>query len=154
MLLETCSQCCGTSSDLLVKNAIFNLVFLLESSYLSYNNAMRQMSQVFIGDRSIMVQVMAWCCRQQAITWTSVDQDHRCHMASLGLNEVTAVTSTLLCHFIPSCLQQRSYFGEHVMIFLHENILREFPDGILDCLKGLTVTKLRYAWGGLKQLTF
>ena len=36
-----------------------------------------------------LVQVMAPCIRQQDITWTSVHQDLRCHMGSLGHNELS-----------------------------------------------------------------
>ena len=50
--------------------------------------ALSWLSQGFAGDKSILVQVMAWCRRQQAITWTNVVQDLCRHMASLGLNEL------------------------------------------------------------------
>ena len=40
-------------------------------------------------DKSTLVQVMAWCHQEQAITWADVDPD-LCHpMASLGLNELS-----------------------------------------------------------------
>ena len=34
--------------------------------------------------KSTLVQVMAWCLRQQAITWANVDPDLWRHVASLG----------------------------------------------------------------------
>ena len=46
------------------------------------------MPQDFTEDKSKLVQVMAWC-RQQVITWTSVDQDLQRHMPSLGPNELS-----------------------------------------------------------------
>ena len=45
------------------------------------------MTQDLTDDKSTLVQVMVYC-RQQAITWTSVDQDLQRHMASLGPNEL------------------------------------------------------------------
>ena len=39
-------------------------------------------------DKSTLVQVMAWCRRQQAITSANVDPDLCRQMASLGLNEL------------------------------------------------------------------
>ena len=36
--------------------------------------------------KSTLVQIMAWC-RQQAIIWTNVGQDTRCHMVPTHLNE-------------------------------------------------------------------
>ena len=47
------------------------------------------MPQDLTDDKSTLVQVMAWCRMQQAITWTSVDQDLQRHMASLCPNELT-----------------------------------------------------------------
>ena len=38
--------------------------------------------------KSILVQVMAWCCWQQAITWTNVDPDLCHHMASQLQNKL------------------------------------------------------------------
>ena len=38
-----------------------------------------------------MVQVMAWCRQQQAITWANVDPDLCPDMASLGPNELKEV---------------------------------------------------------------
>ena len=46
-------------------------------------------------DKSTMVQVMAWCPRQQAITWTNVDPDLCLHMVSLRHNELSV--KTVLC---------------------------------------------------------
>ena len=39
--------------------------------------------------KSTLVQVMAWCHQQQAITWANVDPDLCRHMVSLGPNELT-----------------------------------------------------------------
>ena len=49
------------------------------------------MPQNPIDDKSTLVQVMAWCLRHQAITWTNVDPDLCHHMAWLGHNELTHV---------------------------------------------------------------
>ena len=51
----------------------------------SNDNVLRWMPQNLTDDKSTLVQVMAW---QQAITWTSVDQDLQRHMALLGPNEL------------------------------------------------------------------
>ena len=46
------------------------------------------MSLDFTDDQPILVQVMAWCLRQQAISWANVDP-HLCHhMVSLAHNEL------------------------------------------------------------------
>ena len=47
------------------------------------------MPQDLTDDKSTLVQVMAWCHRQQAITWASVDPDLWHHMTSLGHTELT-----------------------------------------------------------------
>ena len=46
------------------------------------------MPQIPFDDVSTLVQVMAWCLGS-VITWTTVDQDFRRHMTSLGHNELT-----------------------------------------------------------------
>ena len=66
------------------KDVIFNLVLLTGIFRSSYVNVLRLMPQDLTDDKSlksILVQVMA-------ITWTSVDQDLRHRMASLGPNEI------------------------------------------------------------------
>ena len=65
--------------------------------------AIRWMSLDFTKDKSTLVQVMAWCRQQQAITWTSVDPDLCCHMASLGPNELTAPLWSNLCVAMNTC---------------------------------------------------
>ena len=47
----------------------------------------------FTDDQSSVVQVMAWCIRQQAITWASVDPDLCRHMVSLGQNELIVISA-------------------------------------------------------------
>ena len=44
------------------------------------------MPQDLTDDKSTLVQKKLGAVRQQAITWTSVDQDIQRHMASLGPN--------------------------------------------------------------------
>ena len=59
------------------------------------------MPQNLTDDKSTLFQVMAWCrqaVRHQAITWTSVDQDFQRHMASLGPNELMALSYTKQLH--------------------------------------------------------
>ena len=41
-----------------------------------------------IDDKSTLIQVMALCRQEQAITWASVDQDLCRHMVSLGHSEL------------------------------------------------------------------
>ena len=55
---------------------------------ISFEMAPSWLSQGFAGDKSTLVQVIAGCRQQQAITWTNVFQDLCRHMASLGLNEL------------------------------------------------------------------
>ena len=49
------------------------------------------MPQDLADDKSSLVQVMAWCVRQQAITWANVDPDLCRHMASLGPSELNKI---------------------------------------------------------------
>ena len=44
------------------------------------------MPEKLIDDKSTLVQVMAWCRHATSIAWAKVDC---CHVASLGLNELT-----------------------------------------------------------------
>ena len=87
---------------------------------ISYEIALRWMTLDLTGDKSTLVQVMAWCCqasRQQVIIWSNVDPDLCRQMASLGLNVLThggvvmpygdidLVRNTLnpvsFCHYLP-----------------------------------------------------
>ena len=70
------------------KNVIFNLALLIGIFTSSYDNILRWNPQDLIDDKSTFVQVMDWCRREQAITWTSVDQDLQRNMASPGSNEL------------------------------------------------------------------
>ena len=45
------------------KNGIFNLVLLIGIFRSSHDNALRWMPQDLTDDKSILVQVMAWCCQ-------------------------------------------------------------------------------------------
>ena len=49
--------------------------------------ALRLMSLDVTDDKPTLIQVVAWCCKQQAITWANFDPDLCRHMASLGPNE-------------------------------------------------------------------
>ena len=50
------------------------------------------MPQDLTDEKTTLVQVMAWCRQvHKAITWTSVSQDLKRHMASLGPNELMIV---------------------------------------------------------------
>ena len=51
-------------------------------------------------DKSTLVQVMAWCLRQQAITWATIDPDLFRQMVSLGNNVLTGTDKLL-----PRCQQ-------------------------------------------------
>ena len=53
--------------------------------------ALRWVPQNLTNKKSTLVQVMAWCNRQQAITWANVDPDLCRHMASKGNNGLTLV---------------------------------------------------------------
>ena len=70
-----------------VTNVIFNLALLIGIFKSSYDNILRWLPQDLTGDKSTLVQVMAWCRQEQNITWTSVDSDLQRNMASSGPNE-------------------------------------------------------------------
>ena len=53
------------------------------------------MPQDLSDDKSTLVQVMA--VRQQAISWSSVDQDLQRHMVSLGPNELSLLHPKVGC---------------------------------------------------------
>ena len=81
------------------KNVIFNLALLIGISKPSYDNILRWMPQALTGDKSTVV-------RQQAITWTSVEQDLQRQMASLGPNEL--ITEYYVCFYQLTCDKIRS----------------------------------------------
>ena len=60
----------------------------------SYEIALRWLSQDFTYDISTLVQVMAWCRQATTITWANVVPDHCRHMPSLGLNEINLHNKT------------------------------------------------------------
>ena len=69
------------------ENGIFSLVLLIGIFRSSHNNALWWMPQDLTDDKSILVQVMAWCrqaWRHQAITWANVDSVPSRLVASLG----------------------------------------------------------------------
>ena len=72
-----------------VRTAIFNLVLLIGIFTSSKDNALRWMPRDFIDDKSTLVQVMAWCRRQQSITRANFDLVPCRYMASPGNNELT-----------------------------------------------------------------
>ena len=49
----------------------------------------------FNDDKSALLQLMALCVRQQAITWANVDPVLSQHMASLGHNDLTFMVNLL-----------------------------------------------------------
>ena len=71
------------------------------------------MPQDLTDDKSTLVQVMAWCRRQQAITWTSVDQDLQRHMASLGPNELKLMKSLTLLKY-----NWNVFCSENLLVYL------------------------------------
>ena len=71
--------------------------------------ALRWMSLHLTDDKSTLVQVMAWCRQQEAITWTNVDPDLCRHMASLGHNELTFSCKYLLLLMVNNCNQITSF---------------------------------------------
>ena len=65
------------------------IIYVIDGWGISCKLALRWMSLDLTDDKTTLVQVMAWCVRQQAITWADVDPDLCRHMASLGPNELT-----------------------------------------------------------------
>ena len=47
---------------------------------------LNRMAQNLANEKSTFDQVVAWCCRHQAITWANVAPDRWCIMASLNHN--------------------------------------------------------------------
>ena len=68
---------------------ILKQTFVIDSCSISCEIDLKWMSRDLTDDKSILVQVMAWCC--QAINWVKVDQNLYHHMASLGHNELINV---------------------------------------------------------------
>ena len=87
---------------------IFKLILVIGGWGISDKIALRWMSLDLADDKSTMVQAMAWC--------TSVDQDLRCHLASLDLNELT---TTMLDYFekIWICIYI-SYEGHELVLYI------------------------------------
>ena len=61
-------------------SVIFKLISWIDILNISCEVALEWITQDFTADWSMLVQVMAPCHRQQAITWTNIDQDLYCHM--------------------------------------------------------------------------
>ena len=62
--------------------------------------------------KSISVQVIAWCCQAQAITWANIDLDFFRHKASLGHNELKSVSlTTTNIQYVPQNIDSLSYFS-------------------------------------------
>ena len=75
----------------ILKNVTFELILMIDGWGISCEIAPIWISLEFTDDQSTLVQVMAWCRQQQAITWANVDPDLCRHMASLGRNELIGV---------------------------------------------------------------
>ena len=73
------------------KTAIFNLALSIGIFTLSNDNPLRWMPWDLLDDKSTLVQVMAWCHHQQAITWANVDIVPYRHVASWGHNVLRSV---------------------------------------------------------------
>ena len=74
----------------------FKLIILIDFWGITCEIALRRISMDFIDDKSILIQVLAWCrqaVRQQAITWANVDPGLCRYMASLGYNELYVCTA-------------------------------------------------------------
>ena len=68
------------------KKKNFKIILVTDGCDISSEITLRWTS-LDLSDKSTVDQVIrAW--RHQAITWTNVDLDHCCHMASLGHNEL------------------------------------------------------------------
>ena len=70
------------------KLVIFKLILVNGGCGISYEIALRWIPLDLTDVKSTLFQLMAWCVRQQANTWTNVDPDPCRHMAPLGLNEL------------------------------------------------------------------
>ena len=77
------------------EDVIFNPSLLIGIFKSSFDNVLRWIPQDLTDDKSTLVQVRLGAVRQQAITWTSVDQDLQGHMASLGPNELSEIWITI-----------------------------------------------------------
>ena len=67
---------------------VFKLILVIDGWDISHEISSRWMSLDLTDNKSTMVQVVAWCRQQQAITWANVDQDLCPQMASLGHNKL------------------------------------------------------------------
>ena len=71
------------------RHVIFKLMSAIDGWGILCEISLIWMSLDFTDGQSTLVQVMAWCVRQQAIAWVNVDPDLCHHMVSLGHNELT-----------------------------------------------------------------
>ena len=83
-------RCVDSESD----HKIFGHMLLSLFISTSCEIALRWMQQKNHDEKSTLVQIMAWCMRQQPITWANVDTDLCHHMASLGHNGLMSVRSS------------------------------------------------------------
>ena len=81
------------------------------------------MPRLITDDESSLIQVMAWCLRQQIITWTNVDQVLWWHMASLCHNRLTLVKLNI-------CDEAQNYI--HISIILRLQVAKIILYGKLD----------------------
>ena len=68
---------------------ILKLILVIDGWCISCEIALGWMPLKLIDGKSTLIQIMLGTVRQQAMTWTSVNQDIRLHMVSLGHNELT-----------------------------------------------------------------
>ena len=59
----------------------------IDTLYIKANIMLECMPEDLVESKSTLVQVMTWCRQQQAITWTTGDQDFPRHMAPLYRND-------------------------------------------------------------------
>ena len=84
--------------DDILEKWFFKLLSVIDGWAISSEIALRLMSLDLIDDKSTLVQVMAWCRQQKAITWPNVGPDLCHHVAWLGHNELNIKLEFKLIH--------------------------------------------------------
>ena len=105
---------CGSNFE----NIIFKLIMKHSSMSTRWWIVFRQMPQNLTIEKSILVQVMAWWIRQQAITLTNYDPDVCRHMSSLSNNDLTTYTQKIVSKIDLNQKQTMCLFMGHTFLLV------------------------------------
>ena len=156
---------------------IFVLNLVIDGWCISGKIALSWKSLDLSDDMSTLVQVMAWCLRQQAITWANVDPDLCRYMASLGHNKssiscqhwtnmlcrhnLTCFVYWLCCYHVPNPIAMNKYesLSQGVLVFyqIHGAPLRGYlgqrPTWHRESIMGACVDRSSPEWVCIPGIT-